>query len=66
MPKLYPLSFILTIVLSGAAAARAQAPHAFPFRASNYDVEVILRPGHSHLGGFADVDEILGLIRSFL
>ncbi len=30
------------------------------------EVEVILRPGHSHLGGFADVDEILGLIRSFL
>jgi pimeloyl-ACP methyl ester carboxylesterase len=30
------------------------------------DVEVILRPGHSHLGGFADVDDILRLIRSFL
>jgi pimeloyl-ACP methyl ester carboxylesterase len=30
------------------------------------DVKVIVRPGHSHLGGFADVDDILGLIRSFL
>ncbi len=30
------------------------------------DVELILRPGKSHLGGFADVEEILGFIRSFL
>ncbi|HXY66907.1 MAG TPA: alpha/beta hydrolase [Mycobacterium sp.] len=30
------------------------------------DVELILRPGKSHLGGFADVDEILGFISSSL
>jgi pimeloyl-ACP methyl ester carboxylesterase len=30
------------------------------------DVELILRPGKSHLGGFADVEEILGFIRPFL
>lgn len=30
------------------------------------DVELILRPGESHLGGFAAVEEILGFIRSFL
>ena len=30
------------------------------------DVELILHPGKSHLGGFADVDETLGFIRSFL
>ena len=30
------------------------------------DVELILRPGESHLGGFAAVDEVLGFIRSFL
>jgi pimeloyl-ACP methyl ester carboxylesterase len=30
------------------------------------DVELILRPGKSHLGGFADVEEILGVIGSFL
>jgi len=56
LPKLYPLSFILTIVLSGAAAARAQAPHAFPFRASNYDVEVILRPDDQTIQARAKVD----------
>ena len=30
------------------------------------DVELILRPGHSHLGGFAKSDEVLEFIRSFL
>jgi len=30
------------------------------------DAELVLRPGESHLGGFATVDEILGFIGSFL
>ena len=30
------------------------------------EAELVLRPGESHLGGFATVDEILGFIRSFL
>ena len=30
------------------------------------DAELVLRPGESHLGGFAIVDEILGFIGSFL
>jgi pimeloyl-ACP methyl ester carboxylesterase len=30
------------------------------------DTELILRPGESHLGGFAKVDEVLEFIRSLL
>ena len=30
------------------------------------DAELILRPGESHLGGFAEADEVLELFRSCL
>jgi len=39
-----------------AVCAAAQAPHAFPFRASNYDVEVILHPDEQMLTAEAKVD----------
>ncbi len=35
---------LLGLFLLAASAAPAQAPHAFPFRATNYDVEVMLHP----------------------
>ena len=41
------------------AAAQAAVSH-LP------DAELILRPGESHLGGFAKADEVLEFIRSFL
>lgn len=56
MPKLYRLSFILLIFLAGPAAISAQAPHGFPFRATNYDVEVIVRPDDQSIQAQARVD----------
>lgn len=56
MPKLYRLPFILLIFWAGPAAITAQAPHAFPFRATNYDVEVIVRPDDQTIQAQAKVD----------
>jgi aminopeptidase N len=47
---------ILTLVLAFAATAPAQAPRAFAFRATNYNVEVVLRPEDQTLVGQAKVD----------
>ena len=44
MFKIYRLFAALGLFLLAAGAAPAQAPHAFPFRATNYDVEVMLHP----------------------
>jgi aminopeptidase N len=46
----------LALVLVFAAAAQAQAPRAFAFRATNYNVEVILRPEDQTLTAQAKVD----------
>ena len=39
-----------------AMSASGQAPHSFPFRATNYDVEVILHPEDQTIQGQAKVD----------
>jgi hypothetical protein len=46
-----------TVVLFLAAAtARAQAPRSFPFRATNYDVEVQVQPASQTIAAMAKVD----------
>ena len=47
---------VLVLVLAFAAAAQAQAPRAFAFHATNYNVEVVLRPEDQTLVGQAKVD----------
>jgi aminopeptidase N len=54
--QLYRWCAVLAIFLVAAAAAAAQAPHAFPFRATNYDVEVIVRPDDQTIQAEAKVD----------
>jgi aminopeptidase N len=46
------LAFLLIL----AGSARAQAPRAFPFRATNYDVEVQVQPESQTIAGLAKVD----------
>jgi len=58
LSKLYRLCFIVAILLALAAVTTAQAPHAFPFRATNYDVEVILRPDDQTIQAQAKVNFI--------
>ena len=53
---MYRWSFMLAIFLALAAAASAQTPHAFPFRATHYDIEVILRPDDQTIHAQAKVD----------
>ena len=56
MLKIYRLPAVLALALLAAACALAQAPHAYPFRATNYDVEVILHPEDQTIQGQAKVD----------
>jgi hypothetical protein len=42
--KIHRLAALLAVSLVFSAAATAQAPHTFPFHATNYDVEVIVHP----------------------
>lgn len=46
----------LILVLAVAASAAAQAPRGFPFRATNYDVEVQLQPESQTISALAKVD----------
>ncbi len=56
MIKAYQLTAILLLSLLTASAAAAQASHAFPFRATNYDVEVIVNPNDQTIQAQAKVD----------
>ena len=47
---------ILVIFLMVADPAMAQAAHTFPFRATNYDVEVVLHPESQTITALAKVD----------
>ena len=49
---------IFALFLMVAAPAMAQAPHTFPFRATNYDVEVVLHPESQTISALAKVDFI--------
>jgi hypothetical protein len=55
-PKVYRLSAVLAALLLCAASAVAQAPRAFPFRATNYSVEAILHPEDQTIQAQAKVD----------
>src|ERR1700676_1712456 len=54
--KIRRLLALLAVCSFAAASARAQAPHAFPFRATNYDVEVILHPEDQTISALVKVD----------
>jgi len=56
LSQLYRLYVVLASFLTAAAVAAAQAPHAFPFRATNYNVEVVLRPDDQTIQAQAKVD----------
>jgi aminopeptidase N len=51
-----PLVGALAAMAFLGTVAAAQAPHAYPFRATNYNVEVILHPENQTLTGEAKVD----------
>jgi aminopeptidase N len=54
--KVYRFSAVLAVMLMSAAAAVAQAPRAFPFRATNYNVEAIVHPEDQTIQAQAKVD----------
>ena len=56
MFRAYQLTASLVLSLLAASAAAAQAPHGFPFRATNYDVEVIVNPNDQTIQAQAKVD----------
>lgn len=56
MPKIQRILAILAISLFASVAAYGQAAHSFPFRATNYDVEVFLHPDDQTIQGQAKVD----------
>ena len=53
---------LLPILLLAAAPAFGQAPGAFPFRATNYDVEVVLHPENQTISALAKVDFVANQI----
>jgi hypothetical protein len=56
--KIRRLLALLALCSLAAASLRAQAPHAFPFRATHYDVEVILHPEDQTISALVKVDFI--------
>ena len=56
MPSTRRLIGSLVLFLVGAGSAAAQAPRAFPFRATNYDVQVQLQPESQTLTALVKVD----------
>jgi aminopeptidase N len=54
--KIDRLVAILGLFFVAAASAPGQAPHAFPFRATNYDVEVVLHPEDQTLSALVKVN----------
>jgi tetratricopeptide (TPR) repeat protein len=56
LPKRFQPAALLALFVFAATSAAAQAPHAFPFRATNYDVQVQLQPDSQTLAALAKVD----------
>jgi aminopeptidase N len=54
--KIRRLLAIVAFSVLAAASAPAQAPHTFPFRATNYNVEVILHPEDQTISALVKVD----------
>lgn len=47
---------LAALVLLGAGSAAAQAPHEFPFRATNYDIQTMIHPDQQSIQATAKVD----------
>ena len=56
MLKIHRLAGLLAVSLAFAVPALAQAPHSFPFRATNYDVEVILHADDQNITATVKAD----------
>jgi aminopeptidase N len=56
LPALYRLPIVIAIFGALGAVSLAQAPRQFPFRATHYDVEVLLRPDEQAIQAEAKVD----------
>jgi hypothetical protein len=56
LSTIYRLAGLLTVSLALAFSALAQAPHGFPFRATNYEVEVILHPDDQNITATVKAD----------
>ena len=56
--KLTPALAVAAALLALATATRAQAPRSFPFRATDYQVEVLLHPDDQTISGQAKVEFI--------
>jgi aminopeptidase N len=56
--KLTPALALAAALLALATGARAQAPRSFPFRATDYQVEVLLHPDDQTISGQAKVEFI--------
>jgi hypothetical protein len=56
LSKIYRLAGLLAVSLVFAFSTLAQAPHSFPFRATNYDVEVILHPDDQNITATVKAD----------
>lgn len=56
MFKIYRLAGLLAVSFVTAFSALAQTPHSFPFRATNYDVEVILHPDDQNITATVKAD----------
>ena len=56
MFKIHRLVSLLAVSLVFSFPAPAQAPHGFPFRATNYDVEVILHPDDQNITATVKAD----------
>jgi len=56
LSKIYRLAGLLTVSLALAFSALAQAPHSFPFRATNYEVDVILHPDDQNITATVKAD----------
>jgi len=54
--KIYRLAGLLAVSFVTAFSALAQARHSFPFRATNYDVEVILHPDDQNITATVKAD----------
>jgi Peptidase family M1 domain/TPR repeat len=54
--KIHRLVSLLAVSLVFSFPASAQAPHGFPFRATNYDVEVILHPDDQNITATVKAD----------
>jgi aminopeptidase N len=64
--KLDRWSVLLALFFLAARSAPAQAPRAFPFRATNYDIEVIVHPEDQTISAQAKVDFVAGQVAKTL